>query len=311
MHSSDPFFEEMGEKLVVIGQEIEPSDFVNDRIDILAIDEKGSPVIIELKRAEQKLQLLQALSYAAMLADWNLDDFLTERMQFAKESVEEARLSISDHLAGVDIKKLNQTQRVILLAEQFDYALLKTAEWLSEKYGVVIRCYRMAYASDGTSEYLSCTCIYPPAEIAEQAVRVKRPSAMLSSPSESAAEILESITNPEVRTFFEHPPANSERAAPREIAIRIGGRRRYWIGMRRKHAYVWQGGRFAEDMKFWKEGLSQPEKVEPVREGISLRFHLRTARDFEFFKNALDNKLKSTQFDVGDDEEAESPSEEA
>src|SRR5271165_1806535 len=75
----DPFFEEMGERLVLIGQEVLPSSYVGDRIDLLAIDEKGAAVIIELKRSEQKLQLLQSLSYAAMLSDWSAENFVNAR----------------------------------------------------------------------------------------------------------------------------------------------------------------------------------------------------------------------------------------
>lgn len=243
------------------------------------------------------------------LSSWEVDDFISTRSQFAGESVEDAKYAITDHLAGIDLKKVNHIQRVILLAEEFDYALLKTAEWLSEKYGIAIRCYRMNYASDGLSEYLSCACIYPPAEIADQASRARRPSSMLIT-RDSTQDTLASITNPDVRSFFENPPANGERAASREIAIRINGRRRFWVGMRRKHAYVWQGGRFADDVKFWKENLSEPQKVEPVRDGISLRFHLRTAEDFAFFQKALGTKLNSVLFESRDDEEAESPLEE-
>jgi RecB family endonuclease NucS len=71
----DAFFDEMGERLVLVGQEVKASDYVNDSIDLLAIDESGVAVVIELKRHEFKLQLFQAMSYAAMLSDWSADDF--------------------------------------------------------------------------------------------------------------------------------------------------------------------------------------------------------------------------------------------
>ena len=64
----DAFCEEIGESLWVIGQEVRPSDSVPDRIDILAVDEAGGAVVIELKRGTHKLQLLQALSYAGMVS---------------------------------------------------------------------------------------------------------------------------------------------------------------------------------------------------------------------------------------------------
>jgi hypothetical protein len=68
------FCEEIGESLLVIGQKVRPSDAVPDRIDILAIDDPGTSVVIELKRGSHKLQLLQAISYAGMVSAGPLID---------------------------------------------------------------------------------------------------------------------------------------------------------------------------------------------------------------------------------------------
>src|SRR5579862_2486324 len=67
LNSSDAFFNEVGEELFVLDKEVEPSEEVKDRIDLLVLDRKGNTVIIELKCGDHKLQLLQALSYAAMI----------------------------------------------------------------------------------------------------------------------------------------------------------------------------------------------------------------------------------------------------
>ena len=113
----DPFFEEMGERLVLIGQEVPPSSYVGDRIDLLAIDEKGAAVIIELKRSEQKLQLLQSLSYAAMLSDWSTENFVNARSTFGSEPYQDALDAIQDHVTPANHNEINKTQRVILIAE--------------------------------------------------------------------------------------------------------------------------------------------------------------------------------------------------
>ena len=43
----------MGEALLLLGEEVKPDSFVDDRIDLLALDQQGASVIIELKRGSR------------------------------------------------------------------------------------------------------------------------------------------------------------------------------------------------------------------------------------------------------------------
>jgi hypothetical protein len=131
----EAFCEEIGEKLWIIGQEIHPSDSVPDRIDILAIDRLGTSVVIELKRGTHKLQLLQALSYAGMISRWGAERFVDTLSSSYGQSIEEASSAIEEHLGEIDISSVNQSQMVILIAEDFDPALLIATEWLHESFG--------------------------------------------------------------------------------------------------------------------------------------------------------------------------------
>ncbi len=122
-HSASDFFDELDEKLVLIGEEVRPATFVDDRIDLLAVDPQGTAVVIELKRGTNKLQLLQALAYAGMVAKWKGEQLIQHLANSSNTTQEEAREELEQFLEE-DTSSLNQSQRVILLAEDFDYEVL-------------------------------------------------------------------------------------------------------------------------------------------------------------------------------------------
>ena len=66
--NADAFFAEMGEKLLLVGEEVCPTDVVDDHIDLLVVDKEAAVVVIEIKRGSNRFHLLQALSYTAMIS---------------------------------------------------------------------------------------------------------------------------------------------------------------------------------------------------------------------------------------------------
>lgn len=301
--SADVFFNEMGEKLLLVGEEIHPSEFVGDRIDLLALDGDGNAVVIELKRADQKLQLLQALSYAAMLSDWSADKFVEAFSNFSRQTTTEAGDVIRDHTqqtADNNINQINAGQRVILIAEDFDYALLKTAEWLTDVYGVDIKCYRFSYARDEQSEYLSCACIYPPPELVDQALRSRRSKSISSGPVFNNWDEALKNTTAVIADFFksEIQRGVENRVKHRDILYRIEGTRRFGVAVRSKHVYAWQIGRFPNDIEFWRSRLSEPDTVQMVTSINGLSFSLVSSSDLAAFKKAVSGEVKGSVFDA-------------
>jgi hypothetical protein len=286
--------------LFLLGSEVVPSKNVLDRIDLLAVDREGACVVVELKRGNHKLQMLQAISYAGMLAQWTPEDVL----QLLDDSQQEA---LSDFLE-VDREEINRQQRIILIAEAFDYSVLIGAEWLSENYGVSINCCKIAVAhdSESNSEYLVCSNVYPAPELAVQAVprgrANKQSSAVKWSDWESA---LSGISNRAVVDYFQREvAANRERYLRKRIVrYRLGGKRRWFVAARVKKAYVWQNPRFENDIEFWREGLSHPDEVKPVKDGKGLRMFLYTDSDFQFFHESATSKLNDVEWTMELEEE--------
>jgi hypothetical protein len=293
--SPDAFCEEIGETLLVIGQEVRPSDAVPDRIDILAIDELGSAVVIELKRGTHKLQLLQALSYAGMVSNWTADQLVEALSSSFNKTTEDASTEIEEH-TGLDIANINQEQRLMLIAEHFDPALLIATEWLHEKFSVDIRCYRLQLSQENSIDYMTCTRIYPPVEI----TKLTRGSQKIQSTVALASwdEVLVSVENPAVKEFVKKQMDKKQESnlSRRQFIYRVDGKRRFFFGCRRKYAYVWQLGRFDGDDAYWKKALSEPGHVQEVNEKRSLRFHLTSSADLAAFSKSMEQYLPKVEF---------------
>jgi hypothetical protein len=298
LQNPDVFFAEMKEKLLLVGEEVNPTDVVDNRIDLLAVDKDAASVIIELKRGNNRLHLLQAMTYAAMLSQWQPLGLINNLSSFAHISSEEAKEKIESFI-DEELSALNQNQRIILLAEDFDYEVLATAEWLTEKYDMDIRCYQLHLATDSKMEFLSCTCIYPAPELREHAVRRSKRSE--SSSNWSSWDVaLEAVGHQPSKEFFRHEVNSGceKSLSSRELIYRLDGKRRFYVGARTREqrAYVWQKGRFADDISFWKTRLDTPLEIEPVQDNKSLRFYLTTAKDFTSFKQSLVEELSKIKF---------------
>jgi hypothetical protein len=310
--SPEDFFAEIGETLLLIGEEVEPTDFVADRIDLLAIDPEGSAVVIELKRGTDKLQLLQALGYAGMISKWPAEKFFNLYARTPK-SDHDPREELEQFLESEDIDVINQSQRIILFAEDFEYEVLVTAEWLTERYEVDIRCYRLALATEAEQTFLTCTCIYPPPEITEHAIRRKQGGSNALPPWPDWPTALSETDNPAVIEFFKTElAANRENnLRMRRIQWRFNGRRRFRVLARRKYAVVKQFGRFQEDRKFWTDAMGSDIKLRELDHGDNLRFLLQNKEQFHKLQEAF-LKLQNAAFSNGssgtveaDDVEAE------
>ncbi|MFO1078018.1 MAG: hypothetical protein U1E73_09900 [Planctomycetota bacterium] len=228
-NSSEAFFAEIGERLFLIGQEVVPSTTVADRIDLLAADPEGAIVIVELKRGSNKLHMLQAISYAGMLAHWSADEF--------RSLMPGDRWDALCDFLEVDVEELNRRQRILLVAEAYDYALLSGAEWLSERHGVDLRCCTVSLATDTATgaEYLACASVYPPPALAEQSVARTR-SVRGTRPLKWSDwdDAIEAIQNRDLADFARREIDSGRENTPRRriLHFRLDGKRRWSLSVR-------------------------------------------------------------------------------
>jgi len=119
----------------LIGQEINPHKAVGNAIDLLAFNaDDSSLIIIELKRDKNKLQLLQALSYAAMVSKWDKELLLSQ----IQSDINPDRSELTDLIENSD---LSDEVSIILISEYYDPEVIITAEWLTNNYGVDITAF--------------------------------------------------------------------------------------------------------------------------------------------------------------------------
>jgi len=316
--SPDAFFGELGESIHVVGSEIEPTEFVQDRIDLLGVDETGAAVVIELKRDNHKLHLLQALSYAGMVAKWEPRKFIEALQDFngrwaaeqekRSQTTGDAKEELEEFLAEGDAETINRNQRIILLAEAFDYEVLVTCEWLTEKFGLDIRCYRLALAKRGGDEFLSCTRAYPPPELTDIAIRRRRKIEVGETGSTDWSQEIKKIQNPAIASFFSKEVESGRKSSVKYRAINfyLGDRRRFIVYAKRRFSRVYQVGRFDKDIEFWSARLGPETKVAEINYGQSLAFHLFTSADVGNFKKAVESELLDVEFSRGGEDAVES-----
>ena len=101
------------------------------------------------------------------------------------------------------------------------------------------------------------------------------------------------MNNPAIVSYFirEIEAKRDNYLTRRSLRYRLENKRRWTVRAGSRYAYVAQRGRFEGDVDFWRAGLSQPDQVEPIADGRSLRFHLYTEQDCKFFHQVATQEL--------------------
>lgn len=125
--------------------------------DILAVDEQGNVIVIEVKRGQTPRDVIaQALEYASDVAEWDYTKLNARAMDyFAKRDAEFASLldamneTFQIEPGRLIETEINQRQRVFIIGEDIEPKIIRTAQWLLNR-GIEIGC--VSYTCYRTNE---------------------------------------------------------------------------------------------------------------------------------------------------------------
>lgn len=202
--------EMLGEPLLVVTTEYDRFDKTAERLDLLAVDEEGKLVVVELKRnAIGTVADLQALRYAAFCSTWTLDDIVAERARHLRRlgyqaTEEEARLGLLTFAPHLETDGLDSRPRIVLGAEDFSPEITATVLWL-RGFGVDMSCVRLTPYKVGNDVFLDSSVIIPLPEAQDFLVlrqRKEEESARASGSKITPDQLIESL-DPVQRLFAE------------------------------------------------------------------------------------------------------------
>ena len=165
------------EGLFIITEEFSNWEGSGRSIDLLAIDQIGRLVVIELKRGETGEHMdLQAIRYAAMVSTITLPQCIEAHQAYLNKlglEEENAEERISDHLQNnKDVRFDTVNPRIILASEGFSPELTTCALWLNDT-GLDVTCIRMQPHRSGSELLIETSQIIPLPEAQNYLVRVK------------------------------------------------------------------------------------------------------------------------------------------
>ncbi len=171
----------LGERLIVLSRQFDKFDKTKDRSDILALDEAGRLVVVELKREADNEHDLQALRYAAYCARFRAEDAIdlfTEHRKKIDEplTADKARLVLEDHVIDGDLENLDEDlkPRIVLVSSSFRVEVTSTCLWLREQYEMDITCVQLIPYSVAGELLLASSVLIPLPEASEYTIQRDR-----------------------------------------------------------------------------------------------------------------------------------------
>ncbi len=163
----------LGEELLIIQKEFDGFDDTKERLDLLAIDKKGSLVIIENKLDDSGRnvvwQSLKYASYCSTLSKTQIGEIYQKYLDKAGPG-KDAKALICEFLGKEDfaevVLNLGNDQRLIMVAAEFRKEVTSTVLWLL-KHRVFVKCFKATPFQDGPDLFLTVEQLIPLPEAEE------------------------------------------------------------------------------------------------------------------------------------------------
>lgn len=146
-------------------------------IDLLALDQTGRLVVVELKRGDTGEHMdLQAIRYAAMVSPLTFQQAITAHQAYLnKRGIDEdAEERVNGHLENLDDSQGFSTAqpRIVLVSEGFSPELTTCVLWLNRN-GLDITCIRMQPYRNGAELLVETSQVIPLPEAEDYFVRIR------------------------------------------------------------------------------------------------------------------------------------------
>ena len=170
--------EALEDGLFIVAEEYSKWQDSGRSIDLLALDNQGRLVVIELKRTQSgDHSELQAIRYAAMVSNMTLDQVIDAHREYlAKRGIDEnANDRVFSHLGAADESDAEihtERPRIILASAGFSTELTTSVLWLRDG-GMDISCVKLQLYSNVDGLLMDTNQVIPLPEASDYLVKVR------------------------------------------------------------------------------------------------------------------------------------------
>jgi len=162
---------------MVVGRQV-PTEH-GGYIDLLALDEEGSVIVLELKRDKSHREVVsQVLDYASWVEDLEYEDIASIFAEYGERWQGGSAKSLEDafeEFFKIDIpEEVNVSHEMVIVATGLHPESERVVRYLQSNYGVPVNAVFFTFFVDGGTEYLSRSWLVEPSQEEESSRRPAR-----------------------------------------------------------------------------------------------------------------------------------------